>query len=824
MASTRTLQAWPWILIILLAGIITWPSAFLHAQLSQEIAPETPTPQTFKIANIIIKGNKNVPDEAIYTKIPYRVGQVFKPQLSSELIRSLYGMGYFKPNIQVSARVLSPEELELCITLEEKDIVDEIVFEGNKSLKREEIEKQLQLPDLRGVEEEELDYLAESIQKIYRAKDYHDAQVSAEIVPGENNRAKIRFLIIEGPRSYIREVHFVGNKCVQSNKLRKLIFTRPEWLFSFLDKSGSYQPEATKHHDPYVIEHFYKSNGFLYARVDDVKVERDPKSPCHFIVTFYITEGEQYMVGSVSAQSNELCSEAEILDRIPITPGDLYSSEAIRQTLEILRQLWGQQGYIFADIDVKFDKIDEERRTVDLQFLSTLGQPVLLNQINIIGHRKTREKVIRRELTLTEGSLITTRAMDDSRANVERLGYFDPRSGVNWKISRLSDSLADLDLMLQEVRTGSIFADIKLGGDGSDFQSPARSIQIGVGAHDTNLFGTGIRYNASAYVSRQDRQIALSLINPWLYDRPIQTGIDLFHRTSTYTDFRHVNEAPREELTGGSASLGFNTSFFGGMNVLFDIGAERIKYKERVIGHPPLEERSQDFTDAFQTAIDRIFQPGDLLWTSAQAVQDYRNNPITPNRGYLWSSVFKVGIPLQTNGFGFIKWDADAHWYTPLINEYDLILHLHGHMGIVQELGKNIVPYRELYHIGGPATVRGFLFGQIGPTIFGDSIGAKKAFWMNAELVFPITRDFNIAGLVFYDGGAGWDTPGASSIDGIKQGLLKNNNFNFRQSVGFGVKIRSPMPMSIAVGFKLDHRKRLSENVSEVHFTGAVDF
>lgn len=822
MASTKAPQAWPLLWITLLAGI-TWPFAPLHPQ-DLDIENELQASDSLapKITSITIRGNKNVPPEAIYSKIPYRVGQVFKPQLSSRLIRSLYGMGYFKPTIQVGVQEIGPQEVEVIITLEEKDIVEDVVFEGNANLKREEIEKQINLPDLRGVEQEELDYLAQSLQKLYQTKDYHNAQVTAKIISTDDGRARVCFTIDEGARSYIKEVIFKGNCQIPSQKLRKLIFTRPEWLFGFIDKAGSYQPEAIQH-DRYVIEHFYKSNGYIHAHVDNVTVERDPNSACHFIITFYLTEGEQYTIGSISAEGNDILSEAEIVQRTMIRPGDLFSSENLRQTLEMFRQLWGQHGYIFADTDYGID-VNEENRTVDLSFTTTLGDPVHLNRITIEGHRRTREKVIRRELTLNEGDLLTTRAMDESRANVERLGYFDPRTGVNWKINRISESEADLELILQEIKTGSVYADLKFGGDGADFSSPARSIQLVFGARNTNLLGTGIRYNASASFSAQDRQLALSVINPWLFDWPLQGGIDLFHRTSTYSDFRHVKESPRERLTGGSLSLGFNSSWLGGMNLLFDTGAESISYQNKIEGLAPLEDRSKAFSTSFQTLIDRIFHPGVLVWTSAQAVQDYRNNPVTPNRGYIWTSALKLGLPYTDNGFGFIKWDADAHWYTPIINEYDLIMHLHGHMGIVQELGNHIIPYRELYHIGGPASVRGFTFGQIGPTLFGDSIGAKKAFWLNAELLFPVTRDFNIVGLVFYDGGAGWDTPFVDHIDRVKPGLLKSNQFNFRQSIGFGVKIRSPMPISIAVGFKLDHHKRLRESASEIHFTSAVDF
>jgi outer membrane protein insertion porin family len=782
-----------------------------------------------KVHDIIIQGNKNVPTEAIRAKIPYHPGQVFKASASSDLIRNLYNLGYFKPTIQVIIDEISPQEVDIYVKLEEKELVDEIVFIGNDHLKREDIEKKVNLSELRGIDSDDLKRISQQIKELYLAKDYHNVTITEKIIPTSEGHARAEFHIIEGSYSLVTQVRFLGNHSVPSKKLRKLIFTRPTWLLGFLDKAGSYQPDAIEY-DKYVLEHYYKSNGYFRAKVTNVDVQSDPASPCNYIVTFTIYEGDLYRFGNVCAVGNDVLTDQEILNRINIEPGDLYSSEHIRQTLELLRLVWGEYGYIFAETNPLIEPHDDTK-IVDITFVSSLGSPVTLNRLTVSGNKKTKEKVVRREITFDEGDLITSRGMDESRERIERLGYFDTNGGVNWKTTRINDEEADLEMVLKETTTGKLFADFKFGGDGGDIQSPATGFQVGLGAQNRNWRGTGIKYNATAYFSWQDRQIGFSAIQPWLFDKPLQGGFDVYHRTSTYSDFKNVTESPKEQLTGGSVSFGFTTRQLGGASCVFDLGFDSIRYKERITADLAFDERSRQA--AFQQQIDRIFQPGDLLWTGAQVIQDMRNNPVTPSRGYLWTSALKVGLPFisrinrgRQEGFGFVKWDADAHWYTPLISEYNLIFHLHGHVGLVNELGNFRIPYRELYHIGGPASVRGFQFGQIGPSLFGDSLGAKKAFWMNAELIFPITKDFNIIGLVFYDGGAGWDTPGALDIENIREtrGLLRNNNFNFRQAVGFGFKMRSPTPISIAVGLKLDHNKRMRESVSEVHFTSAVDF
>lgn len=165
-----------------------------------------------------------------------------------------------------------------------------------------------------------------------------------------------------------------------------------------------------------------------------------------------------------------------------------------------------------------------------------------------------------------------------------------------------------------------------------------------------------------------------------------------------------------------------------------------------------------------------------------------------------------------------------------LDKEDDLVFHLRGHLGFIGQFSNHTIPYRELFLIGGPATLRGFNFGQAGPQIvieeFGansvDPIGGKKALYLTAELLFPVLEDRSIMGTIFYDGGCGWDTPNASEIP--QQLPLRHNNFSYRHAIGFGVRMTSPTPMIIEWGFKLDRNKRLGESASEIHFTATRDF
>lgn len=772
------------------------------------------------ISAIIVQGNKNVTQEAILARIPYQVGDPFNPAKTGDLIRNIYGLNYFN-NVIVEIEDISDTTLALHVIVEEKKKIESIVYEGNKNLSVDEIEKKIKLSEIPAMDEEELTSYAQTIKKLYAEKNYHAVNIQTSLRPAQNDTYTALFTIDEGPKAVVKRVIFTGNICVSTRKLRNIIFTREDWLFGFINKAGSFQPEMLDY-DKYVIENFYQSNGYLTARVADIQVETDAQQ-C-ITVTFVIEEGDIYTVKTVSAPGNDLLTEQQLLSFIPIRPNMLYSKELIRQTMEVLRTLWGRYGYIYADIEPVIVPNFEEK-TVDISFNTDLGNKISLRRVNIQGNCKTRDYVIRRVLTICEGQLLTTPSMDLSKGRVENLGFFDPQNGVEWKVTKVDENLVDLDLMLKEIKTGRL--DGQIGYGGADPQSPNTSIRFGVGISDRNLFGTGIRANFNASWSRQDHGFMINFFQPWLFDRPIGGGLGVYHKKSIYEDFKNVSDAPQETLTGGDGQLVFLLPYCPDVSTSVTGGIERIHFQKGLKAERG--DRSAQQNELLQTFIDRRFVSGTAGWIAAVVGQDLRNHPQFPSRGYNWSFATKFGIPAPGSCFGYVKSDFDATWLTPLIGEYDLIFLLHGHAGFVRTLSNKLIPYRELYNIGGPGSVRGFEFGQIGPQIFNSSVGGQNAFWVNAELIFSVTKDQSIRGVLFYDGGAGWDTPLTHhEINLLREpantGALTNNRFRYRHAIGFGVRLMNPAPIRIDWGFKLDRNKRLREKFYEVHFNMSQEF
>jgi outer membrane protein insertion porin family len=528
-------------------------------------------------------------------------------------------------------------------------------------------------------------------------------------------------------------------------------------------------------------------------------------------VVFVIDEGEMYTLGKVEAIGNHLLNDQQLLVRIPLFTGQLYSKDLVREAMEQLRTIWGEFGYIYADVQ-PIIKPDDKTHTVAITFKTDLGNCIRVNRVDIVGNNKTHDHVIRREILFDEGDILTTRLMDESKRRVMLLGYFDQKDGATWRTIKVDDEHADLELVVKEARTGKIEAQVGYGGQ-ADLSSPTSGISFRTAIHDSNLRGTGTRYNISASYARQDKAFEMMLANDWLFDKPIYGSCDAYLRKLSYEEFNKTVEEPRERDIGGMLRTGFRVERLDYAQVGLALGEEDITYESPNIGRRVSDDPAVQLQ--FQETINRTFQSGDVLWLGGTMAQDFRDHPIYPSTGVNWLGDMKIGVPHNQHGFAFVKATANLHWYTPLIQDYGVVLHLHGFAGIVHQITQHSIPYRELFHLGGPASVRGFLFGQIGPSLMGSDLGGKKAFFVNAELQIPITADHNFSGVLFYDGGANWDTPNAGAIG---KAFLQRNNFEYRHAVGFGLRLENPQPIQIEWGFKLDRKRRRHESAFEVHF------
>ena len=167
--------------------------------------------------------------------------------------------------------------MNLHVIVQEKKLLKEVRFEGNKQVAQEEIKKKIDFGTIPAVDKEELSKYIQIMKKLYVDKGYHLVKIEPEMIVDADDRATVVFHFAEPKRSLIRCIDFAGNRNITSKVLRHTILSKEDWILDFLDKAGVYHPEKLEA-DRHFIEQLYQNRGFMNARVSDIKVDLDPES------------------------------------------------------------------------------------------------------------------------------------------------------------------------------------------------------------------------------------------------------------------------------------------------------------------------------------------------------------------------------------------------------------------------------------------------------------------------------------------------------------------------------------------------------------------
>jgi outer membrane protein insertion porin family len=776
----------------------------MHATSTQNIQNELPI-----IKKILIKGARSIDEEAIKSRLPYQENRPMIPDLTKQAIQQIYSLGIFS-QVSIELELLENNECNLIVNLEELSTVDNFIFQGVTHFEKAKLFEKLHLQENDQLTTEKVVNLVHELKRIYREANYLNVQVAADIKDDETDSSKkvAVFTIDEGVQVKIRAVNFYGTEQIPTHKLSTFIFTRPRWLLSATDDSGKID-EIMLEQDKHRIEFFYQDQGFLMAKVTGVDIA--PVNDELRDVNFYIKEGSKFRFRYVSVECHDDEFDENVLKQyLSIEEGMLYSRTKIIDSINTLKDALGRFGYIFADVYPQVHPL-EESKEVDIRFVIEKGSKLFVNNINIVGNKITRDKVIRRHISLEEGDLITSKKLNESKYNVEFLSYFE-RGSVNWKINKITETLADLDLSVHEARTGHLNFNMSYGADRN---SANDSVKLGLDLGKSNILGMG--FDASAIVQASPSSFQrgeFRIMDPYFLDSKVSLGFNAYVKRDEYQQWDYLQNQPLEKVWGIASQIGFALDFIDPKLQWFsELGIEHISYNNKNLVVEGINH------DTLQPIVDLRFKEGYINWLSISLAKDTRNHRVYPNQGYRIEANSKFVFPFVNQTFSFYKLELEGSWYTPIIGPDSLVLMLHARGGLIHKFESDkSIPYKELFHMGGQGTVRGFLWGGVGPVWgpTGAPLGGKKALQFNAELIFPIVPDFSMKGHFFYDAGAGWDTV----TDEIKDtSLIKRNKFNMRHSVGFGLNLMSPVPAKIDWGYKLDRHKKDGESASEFHLS-----
>jgi outer membrane protein insertion porin family len=261
--------------------------------------------------------------------------------------------------------------------------------------------------------------------------------------------------------------------------------------------------------------------------------------------------GDRYRLGTITFKNNKAIPNTAILRSLfPMKDGEIFSREKVAKGLENLRKAYGEAGYInFTSVpDTKFD---DEKKTVNLEVDVDEGKQFYVRRIEFQGNTTTRDKVIRREIALQEGQIYNSRFWELSLLRLNQLGYFDQLKpdDPNTTERHLDEKNGTVDLTLKVHEKGKNSIGLQGGVSG------LAGAFVGLNYSTNNFLGLGETLSVNASLGSRQRDLVFGFTEPYLFDRPIQAGFNVYTRKTSYDQARQYAIATGQNLNLPSAYL-----------------------------------------------------------------------------------------------------------------------------------------------------------------------------------------------------------------------------------------------------------------------------
>ena len=716
---------------IIILSFVWLSLAFVPAVLAQTATDR------FEVEAIIVEGNERVTDATIQAYLPIKVGDKIDLQALDQAISSLFSTNLFE-NVSISR-----DGNQVIVEIAENSIINRINIEGNEVLSDERLLAELDIQPRRVYTAAVARGGTQRLLEIYRLSGRFAASVVPKIIRLENNRVDLVFEVDEGPLIKIQSIRFLGNKSFSDYALRQIISSRVERWWALLASTDKYDPGRL---DYYVrlLRQFYLSRG--YADIDVVRAQGGLLSDrSGFAVTFSLTEGPRYQLRDISFTSEiESVDVSALRDLIPLETGDWYDVRAIEEGLLNITNELGNFGYAFVNVTPEVIT-DPETKQLDVQINIGAATKNFVERIEVINNSRTLDNVVRRELEIVEGDAYNQLKIDRSLRKVRGLGFFR-KVDVETKQGLTADqSVVQFDV--EEQPTGDF--SIGLGYSSLD------KTTLSLGIKERNFLGTGRATNFSLSTSDTRAEYRVGISEPYLFDRNLRGGIELFNEK--------VTETSAEVKTQGlSATASFNAAR---------------DYYHRFGYRYVSKDTKQESTKATSSTGDE----GKSLIESAVTYtlgRDTLNNSFDPSEGYLFEAKQEyAGVGGDVN---YLRSVLRASYYKPYLFN-SIVLGVRGQYGFVEGLDEK-VSQSARFALGG-RNVRGFDSGGIGPRDLGTdtAVGGNNMYSGSIELIssLGLSDDLGVRWTLFSDFGSVWKTD-------YPDGVIGANDEKMRQSVGFG--------------------------------------
>lgn len=686
----------------LLAYLLVAPAiAPLGAQpVAGGAAPVAPAAPSTRVGTITVRfnGPANVAEQVVRANMQLQEGSALEDSLIDRDIRGLYRTGQFE-FIEFKRGALTDGRVDLVVEVTAKFRVSTITFEGNQRVKAKRLLKEAKTKENMPLDERQVKEDSEKIREYYQKSGYNQAKIEYRIERDKTTGlGRVFFTISEGQKVRIRKVDFEGNDSISDRKLRKVVETRKWNWFSWLTDTGKFRDDRFETDFDKLRDHL-RDQGFLDVEIDPAQVKFDYPKANRLVLTFVIVEGRRYKLGEVAISGNTLYPTDKLLPLLKLKTGDTFSPSAIEKDQKALEDFVGKDGYVDARVRV-VRKPNLTTGAIDIEYQYTEGEKFYVESIRLEGNTKSKSVVILRELAMGPGEVFNTVRMQTSKLRLENTRFFEE---VN--MSPESTNLPgrrNLKIAVKEGRTGNLTF-------GAGFSSLERAVVFAeLSQSNFDLFnrksffqGDGQKFRLRLQLGSRSSEATLNFEEPWFLERELALGFSLYRTSSDY-----YNNVYSESRTGAEVYL---------RKRLFELVEGRLGYTFELVEIDDVDRDTAPFLldDEGERSVSKL---------TFKLLRDTRDRIYNTTRG----NRVELGTELAGGPFAgetdYYRVELRASQYYNTFETLNQVASFIGRAGVIDNYGdSNTVPYFDRLFLGGPNSLRGFEFREVGPK---DSVGA----------------------------------------------------------------------------------------------------
>jgi outer membrane protein insertion porin family len=675
------------------------------------------TAQAAVIRNISVRGAERTGDETVRSSLTIVPGKNFSNADIDLSIKRLYATGLFSDvRITVSGGTL-------VVVVNENQLVNQIVFNGNRKIKDDKLVTLVKTQPLGPYSESLIESDLQSLRRAYAEIGRADVEITVQTAPVGEGRVNVAFVINEGGRTKIDTINFEGNEKYSDFRLRAVIATKESGWFSFLTRRDIYSEDKLRA-DEEALRLFYYNHGYADFRVLSSDAQLDPSTNT-YIVTFNVDEGQRYDFGPVNVESTVDGVDPEELKGLAESrEGKTYRARDVQDSITEISKRVAAAGYPFARVVPRGNR-DMSNKTIAVDYLVDQGERAYVERIEIRGNTATRDYVIRREFDMAEGDAFNQERVAEAKRRLERLGYFQKVD-----ISTQPGSAPDRVVVVVDVvdqSTGSF-------GIGAGYATGGEGFIVEASIEEKNFLGRGQYIRVSASGGALTRNYSISFTEPYFLGYRLAAGFDLFKSSSSI----EKNYAYEDQ----GFSLRVSAPITNDLSTTF-----RYNYKELDYTTDSYRRLSAPYQD--------VIKGSPWVQSSVSNSLNYNtlDTAVLPHEGILASLTQEIaGLGGDSD---FYKISGRIRGYYTLSDEMDVIGSLSTSAGhVVSTTGGHLNLFDQFSLDSND--IRGFADSGIGPRMRGDAIGGTTYITASAEASFPlpgISQDAGFRGAFFVDTG-----------------------------------------------------------------------